>query len=159
MFGVIAQRTGLGALFIDNATILAGKYTGGPAKVSVVSSAFFGTISGSSVANTVSTGALTIPNMKRLGYPGRFAGGVEAAASAGGQITPPIMGAAAFIMAEFLEVPYTTIVIAAIFPALLHYVGVFTVVHLMARRLGLRGLAADMLPKFKPRSGKTAGPM
>lgn len=149
LFGVIAQRTGLGALFIDNATILAGKYTGGPAKVSVVSSAFFGTISGSSVANTVSTGALTIPNMKRLGYPGRFAGGVEAAASAGGQITPPIMGAAAFIMAEFLEVPYTTIVIAAIFPALLHYVGVFTVVHLMARRLGLRGIAADMLPKFK----------
>ncbi|MEM8698128.1 MAG: TRAP transporter fused permease subunit, partial [Pseudomonadota bacterium] len=125
LFGVIAQRTGLGKLFIDNATILAGRYTGGPAKVSVVSSAFFGTISGSSVANTVSTGALTIPIMKRLGYPGHFAGGVEAASSAGGQITPPIMGAAAFIMAEFLEVPYTTIVIAAIFPALLHYVGVF----------------------------------
>ncbi|NDW53804.1 TRAP transporter permease [Aliiroseovarius sp. PrR006] len=148
LFGVIAQRTGLGQLFIDNATILAGRYTGGPAKVSVVSSAFFGTISGSSVANTVSTGALTIPNMKRLGYPGHFAGGVEAAASAGGQITPPIMGAAAFIMAEFLEVPYTTIVIAAIFPALLHYTGVFTVVHLMARRLGLKGMAKDMLPKF-----------
>ena len=148
LFGVIAQRTGLGQLFIDNASILAGRYTGGPAKVSVVSSAFFGTISGSSVANTVSTGALTIPNMKRLGYPGHFAGGVEAAASAGGQITPPIMGAAAFIMAEFLEVPYTTIVIAAIFPALLHYVGVFTVVHLMARRLNLQGLSRDMLPKF-----------
>ncbi|MGD1884455.1 MAG: TRAP transporter permease [Paracoccaceae bacterium] len=148
LFGVIAQRTGLGQLFIDNATILAGRYTGGPAKVSVVSSAFFGTISGSSVANTVSTGALTIPNMKRLGYPGHFAGGVEAAASAGGQITPPIMGAAAFIMAEFLEVPYTTIVIAAIFPALLHYVGVFTVVHLMARRLGLKGLANDALPQL-----------
>lgn len=149
LFGVIAQRTGLGKLFIDNATILAGQYTGGPAKVSVVSSAFFGTISGSSVANTVSTGALTIPNMKRLGYPGHFAGGVEAAASAGGQITPPIMGAAAFIMAEFLELPYTTIIIAAIFPAVLHYVGVFTVVHLMARRLNLQGLAKDMLPKFK----------
>ncbi|MRU14578.1 TRAP transporter permease [Roseovarius sp. A21] len=148
LFGVIAQRTGLGQLFIDNATILAGRYTGGPAKVSVVSSAFFGTISGSSVANTVSTGALTIPNMKRLGYPGHFAGGVEAAASAGGQITPPIMGAAAFIMAEFLEVPYTTIVIAAIFPALLHYVGVFAVVHLMARRLNLQGLAKDKLPQF-----------
>ena len=148
LFGVIAQRTGLGQLFIDNATILAGRYTGGPAKVSVVSSAFFGTISGSSVANTVSTGALTIPNMKRLGYPGHFAGGVEAAASAGGQITPPIMGAAAFIMAEFLEVPYTTIVIAAIFPALLHYVGVFAVVHLMAKRLSLKGLAPDMLPQF-----------
>lgn len=148
LFGVIAQRTGLGQLFIDNATILAGRYTGGPAKVSVVSSAFFGTISGSSVANTVSTGALTIPNMKRLGYPGHFAGGVEAAASAGGQITPPIMGAAAFIMAEFLEVPYTTIVIAAIFPALLHYVGVFTVVHLMARKLNLQGLTKEQLPQL-----------
>ncbi len=149
LFGVIAQRTGLGKLFIDNATILAGRYTGGPAKVSVVSSAFFGTISGSSVANTVSTGALTIPNMKRLGYPGHFAGGVEAAASAGGQITPPIMGAAAFIMAEFLEVPYTTIVIAAIFPALLHYVGVFSVVHLMARKLKLTGMAKDAMPKLR----------
>ena len=148
LFGVIAQRTGLGQLFIDNATILAGRYVGGPAKVSVISSAFFGTISGSSVAKTVSTGALTIPNMKRLGYPGHFAGGVEAASSAGGQITPPIMGAAAFIMAEFLELPYTTIVIAAIFPALLHYVGVFTVVHLMARKLDLRGLARDALPAF-----------
>ena len=148
LFGVIAQRTGLGQLFIDNATILAGRYTGGPAKVSVVSSAFFGTISGSSVANTVSTGSLTIPNMKRLGYPGHFAGGVEAAASAGGQITPPIMGAAAFIMAEFLEVPYTTVVIAAIFPALLHYVGVFSVVHLMARRLNLKGMSKEALPKL-----------
>ena len=148
LFGVIAQKTGLGKLFIDNATILAGRYTGGPAKVSVVSSAFFGTISGSSVANTVSTGALTIPNMKRLGYPGHFAGGVEAASSAGGQITPPIMGAAAFIMAEFLEIPYTTIVIAAIFPALLHYVGVFTVVHLMARKLNLQGISRDMLPRL-----------
>jgi TRAP transporter 4TM/12TM fusion protein len=148
LFGVIAQKTGLGKLFIDNATILAGRYTGGPAKVSVVSSAFFGTISGSSVANTVSTGALTIPNMKRMGYPAHFAGGVEAASSAGGQITPPIMGAAAFIMAEFLEVPYTTIVIAAIFPALLHYVGVFSVVHLMARKLDLKGMSKDMLPKL-----------
>ena len=149
LFGVVAQRTGLGKLFIDNATILAGRYRGGPAKVSVVSSAFFGTISGSSVANTVSTGALTIPNMKRLGYPGHFAGGVEAASSAGGQITPPIMGAAAFIMAEFLELPYTTIVIAAIFPAVLHYLGVFTVVHLMARKLGLEGLPKDALPRLK----------
>ncbi len=149
LFGVVAQRTGLGQLFIDNASILAGRYVGGPAKVSVVSSAFFGTISGSSVANTVSTGALTIPNMKRLGYPGHFAGGVEAASSAGGQITPPIMGAAAFIMAEFLQIPYTTIVIAAIFPALLHYVGVFAVVHLMARKLNLQGVAKDMLPKFR----------
>ena len=149
LFGVVAQRTGLGKLFIDNATILAGRYTGGPAKVSVVASAFFGTISGSATANTVSTGSLTIPNMKRLGYPGHFAGGVEAASSAGGQITPPIMGAAAFIMAEFLEVPYTTIVIAAIVPALMHYIGVFAVVHLMARKLNLKGLAKDALPKLK----------
>ncbi len=149
LFGVIAQKTGLGQLFVDNAMILAGRYTGGPAKVSVISSAFFGTISGSSVANTVSTGALTIPNMKRLGYPAHFAGAVEAASSAGGQITPPIMGAAAFIMAEFLELPYTTIVIAAIVPASLHYVGVFSVVHFTARRLGLTGFAKEALPNLK----------
>jgi TRAP transporter 4TM/12TM fusion protein len=148
LFGVIAQRMGLGQFFIDNAMILAGRYTGGPAKVSVVSSAFFGTISGSSIANTVSTGSLTIPNMKRLGYPGHFAGGVEAASSAGGQITPPIMGAASFIMAEFLEVPYTTIVIAAIMPALMHYIGVMSIVHFQAKRLGLQGYTPDMLPRL-----------
>ena len=108
---------GFGQFFVDIAAVIAGRYTGGLAKVSVVSSAFFGTISGSSIANTVSTGSLTIPNMKRMGYPPHLAGGVEAASSAGGQITPPIMGAAAFVMAEFLEVPYTTIVIAAIVPA------------------------------------------
>ena len=148
LFGVIAQRMGLGQFFIDNAMIIAGRYTGGPAKVSVVSSAFFGTISGSSIANTVSTGSLTIPNMKRMGYPGHFAGGVEAAASAGGQITPPIMGAASFVMAEFLEVPYTTIVIAAIVPALMHYVGVLSIVHLKARRLGLPSYTRDQLPQL-----------
>ena len=148
LFGVVAQRMGLGQFFVDNAMIMAGKYTGGPAKVSVVSSAFFGTISGSSIANTVSTGSLTIPNMKRLGYPGHFAGGVEAAASAGGQITPPIMGAASFLMAEFLEVPYTTIVIAALVPAAMHYVGVMSIVHFTAKRLGLKGYPKDQLPKF-----------
>ncbi|MCB2100340.1 MAG: TRAP transporter permease [Rhodobacterales bacterium] len=148
LFGVIAQRMGLGQFFVDNAMILAGRYTGGPAKVSVVSSAFFGTISGSSIANTVSTGSLTIPNMKRLGYPGHFAGGVEAAASAGGQITPPIMGAASFLMAEFLEVPYTTIVVAAIVPAAMHYVGVMSIVHFEARRLGLQGYPKEMLPNL-----------
>ena len=148
LFGVIAQRMGLGQFFIDNAMILAGRYTGGPAKVSVVSSAFFGTISGSSIANTVSTGSLTIPNMKRMGYPGHFAGGVEAAASAGGQITPPIMGAASFVMAEFLEVPYTTIVIAAIVPALMHYVGVLSIVHLEAKRLNLPSYTRDQLPQL-----------
>ncbi|MCZ6587952.1 MAG: TRAP transporter fused permease subunit, partial [Alphaproteobacteria bacterium] len=148
LFGIVAQRMGLGQFFIDNAMVVAGKYTGGPAKVSVVSSAFFGTISGSSIANTVSTGSLTIPNMKRLGYPGHFAGGVEAASSAGGQITPPIMGAASFLMAEFLEVPYTTIVIAAIVPASMHYIGVLSIVHFTAKRLGLKGYAKDQLPKF-----------
>jgi len=148
LFGTVAQRMGLGQFFIDLALVAAGRYTGGPAKVSVISSAFFGTISGSSVANTVSTGSLTIPNMKRMGYPGHFAGGVEAAASAGGQITPPIMGAAAFIMAEFLEVSYATIVIAAAVPALMHYLGVLTIVHFEARRLGLEGYAPEELPRL-----------
>ena len=148
LFGVVAQRMGLGQFFVDKAMILAGRYTGGPAKVSVVSSAFFGTISGSSIANTVSTGSLTIPNMKRMGYAGHFAGGVEAAASAGGQITPPIMGAASFLMAEFLEVPYTTIVIAALVPATMHYIGVLSIVHFTARRLGLSGYPKDQLPVF-----------
>ncbi len=148
LFGVVAQRMGLGQFFVDNAMIVAGRYTGGPAKVSVVSSAFFGTISGSSIANTVSTGSLTIPNMKRMGYPGHFAGGVEAASSAGGQITPPIMGAASFLMAEFLEVPYTTIVIAAIVPATMHYIGVLSIVHFTAKRLGLKGYPKEQLPQF-----------
>ncbi|MDT8326724.1 MAG: TRAP transporter fused permease subunit [Roseovarius sp.] len=148
LFGVVAQRMGLGQFFIDNAMMLAGRYTGGPAKVSVVSSAFFGTISGSSIANTVSTGSLTIPNMKKMGYPGHFAAGVEAASSAGGQITPPIMGAASFLMAEYLEVPYTTIVIAAIVPALMHYIGVISIVHFTARRLGLTAYAKEDLPRF-----------
>jgi len=148
LFGIVAQRMGLGQFFIDNAMILAGRYTGGPAKVSVISSAFFGTISGSSIANTVSTGSLTIPNMKRLGYPGHFAGGVEAASSAGGQITPPIMGAAAFVMAEFLEVPYTTIVVAAIVPAMMHYIGVLSIVHLQAKKLHLRSYTKEELPQL-----------
>ncbi|GMQ76878.1 MAG: TRAP transporter permease [Gammaproteobacteria bacterium] len=148
LFGVLAQRMGLGQFFVDMATVIAGRYVGGQAKVSVVSSAFFGTISGSSIANTVSTGSLTIPNMKRMGYPGHLAGGVEAAASAGGQITPPIMGAAAFVMAEFLEVPYTTIVIAATVPAAMHYVGVLCMVHFQAKRLGLKGVPKEEIPKL-----------
>jgi TRAP transporter 4TM/12TM fusion protein len=148
LFGVLAQRMGLGQFFVDIATVVAGRYTGGLAKVSVVSSAFFGTISGSSIANTVSTGSLTIPNMKKMGYPGHLAGGVEAAASAGGQITPPIMGAAAFVMAEFLEVPYTTIVVAAIVPAFMHYIAVLCIVHFQARRLGLKGLPKEEIPKL-----------
>jgi TRAP transporter 4TM/12TM fusion protein len=148
LFGVLAQRMGLGQFFVDIATVIAGRHTGGLAKVSVVSSALFGTISGSSIANTVSTGSLTIPNMKRMGYPGHFAGGVEAAASAGGQITPPIMGAAAFVMAEFLEVPYTTVVLAAIVPAAMHYIGVLSIVHFEAKRLGLKGIPAEEIPRL-----------
>jgi TRAP transporter 4TM/12TM fusion protein len=148
LFGIVAQRMGLGQFFVDIAQVIAGRYTGGPAKVSVISSAFFGTISGSSIANTVSTGSLTIPNMKRMGYPGHFAGGVEAAASAGGQITPPIMGAASFLMAEILEVPYSQIVIAAIVPAAMHYLGVLSIVHLKAKQLGLSGTPKDQLPKL-----------
>lgn len=148
LFGVLAQRMGLGQFFIDIATVVAGRFTGGLAKVSIVSSALFGTISGSSIANTVSTGSLTIPNMKRNGYPAQFAAAVESAASAGGQITPPIMGAAAFVMAEFLEVPYTTIALAALVPALMHYVGIFSIVHFTAKRLNLRGVPRKDVPKL-----------
>lgn len=147
LFGTVAQRMGLGKLFVDLSTCAAGRFVGGPAKVSVVSSALFGTISGSSVANVVSTGSLTIPNMKRLGYQPHFAGGVEAAASAGGQVTPPIMGAAAFIMAEFLQMPYTQIAIAAAVPAFMHYLGVMTIVHFEAKRLGLEAMPAESVPR------------
>ena len=148
LFGIVAQRMGLGQFFVNIATVLAGRYTGGLAKVSVVSSAFFGTISGSSIANTVSTGSLTIPNMKKMGYPAHLAGAVEAASSAGGQITPPIMGAAAFVMAEFLEVSYTTILLAAMVPAAMHYLGVFTIVHFHAKRLGLKGVPVEDIPRL-----------
>lgn len=146
VFGTIATRMGLGQFFIDIAQCLAGRYAGGPAKVSVVSSGLFGTINGSSIANTVTTGALTIPAMKRIGYKPHFAGAVEAASSTGGQVTPPIMGAAAFVMVEFLEIPYTTIITAAAVPAAMHYLGVLTIVHLEAKRLGLRGLRPDEMP-------------
>lgn len=148
LFGVLANRVGAGQLFIDLASCLAGRYAGGPAKVSVFSSALFGMISGSSIANTVTTGALTIPAMKRIGYRPHFAAAVEATSSTGGQITPPIMGAAAFIMIEFLEMPYRTILLAATVPALMHYLGIFTMVHLEAKRLGLRGLRPDEMPRF-----------
>ncbi|MDE0994757.1 MAG: TRAP transporter fused permease subunit, partial [Rhodospirillales bacterium] len=148
LFGVIATRIGLGQLFIDMAYCAAGKYSGGPAKVSVLSSAMFGMISGSSIANTVTTGSLTIPAMKKIGYKAHFAAAVEAAASTGGQITPPIMGAAAFIMIEYLELPLRTILTAAIVPAALHFFAVIIMVHLEAKRLGLRGLRADELPNF-----------
>ena len=148
LFGVLATRIGLGQLFIDMAMVIAGRYSGGPAKVAIFSSAFMGTISGSSIANTVTTGALTIPAMKKVGYPAHFAGAVEATSSTGGQITPPILGAAAFIMVEYLEIPLRDILAAALFPALLHYFGIFIMVHLEAKKLGLRGLRTEELPKL-----------
>ena len=148
LFGVLATRIGLGQLFIDLAMVVAGRYSGGPAKVAIFSSAFMGTISGSSIANTVTTGALTIPAMKRIGYPPHFSGAVEATSSTGGQITPPILGAAAFIMVEYLEIPLRDVLAAALFPALLHYFGIFVMVHLEAKKLGLRGLRGEELPKM-----------
>ncbi|WP_415184700.1 TRAP transporter permease [Phaeovulum sp.] len=146
LFGVMATKIGLGQLFIDLASALAGRYAGGPAKVAVLSSAMLGSISGSSIANTVTTGALTIPAMIRIGYPRHFAAAVEAAASTGGQITPPVMGAVAFLMIEYLGLPLTTILTAALVPAFMHFFGVLVQVHLEARRLGLRGLSRDELP-------------
>ena len=146
LFGVLATAIGLGQLFIDIASSIAGRYAGGPAKVSVFASAMFGMLSGSSVANAVTVGSLTIPAMIRLGYPRHFAGGVEAASSTGGQITPPIMGAAAFLMIEFLNLPYSTIIIAAIVPAFMHFFGVFMQVHFEAKNKGLRGLTKEELP-------------
>ena len=146
LFGVMATRIGLGQLFIDLASALAGRFAGGPAKVSVVSSAMLGSISGSSIANTVTTGSLTIPAMIRIGYPRHFAAAVEAASSTGGQITPPVMGAVAFLMIEYLGVPLTTILTAALVPAFMHFFGVLVQVHLEARRRGLRGMTKDELP-------------
>lgn len=146
LFGVMAQRIGLGQLFIDLATALTGRFAGGPAKVSVVSSALLGTISGSSIANTVTTGALTIPAMIKIGFQRHFAAAVEAASSTGGQITPPVMGAVAFLMVEYLGIPLRTILIAAIVPAFMHFFGVLVQVHLEAKRLGIRGLTKEELP-------------
>ncbi|MBE2241769.1 MAG: TRAP transporter permease [Burkholderiaceae bacterium] len=149
LFGVLATRIGLGQLFLDIASTVAGRFAGGPAKVSVFGSAMFGMLSGSSVANAVTVGSLTIPAMIRVGYPRHFAAGVEAAASTGGQITPPIMGAAAFLMVEFLAVPYQTIILAAIVPAFMHFYGVFMQVHFEAKRRGLRGLTEAEMPRLR----------
>ncbi|MCS0503657.1 TRAP transporter permease [Ancylobacter mangrovi] len=149
LFGVFATRIGLGQLFLDCAAWVAGRYAGGPAKVSIFGSALFGMISGSSVANTVTVGSLTIPAMVRLGYKRHFAAAVEATASTGGQITPPIMGAAAFLMIEFLNLPYTTIILAAVVPAFMHFFGVLVQVHFEAKRNGLRGLEPHEMPDVK----------
>jgi len=149
LFGVMATRIGLGQLFLDVASSIAGRYAGGPAKVSVFGSALFGMLSGSSVANAVTVGSLTIPAMIRVGYKKHFAAAVEAASSTGGQITPPVLGAAAFLMIEFLNVPYQTIIAASIVPAFMHFFGVFMQVHFEAKRYGLRGLTEEEMPRLR----------
>lgn len=149
LFGVMATRIGLGQLFLDVASTVAGRYAGGPAKVSVFGSALFGMLSGSSVANAVTVGSLTIPAMIRVGYKKHFAAAVEAASSTGGQITPPVLGAAAFLMIEFLNVPYQTIIAASVVPAFMHFFGVFMQVHFEAKRYGLRGLTEEEMPKLR----------
>jgi len=150
LFGSFLEQTGMGRFIIDLSMALAGGSTGGPAKVAVLSSGLMGSISGSSVANVCTTGMFTIPLMKSVGYKPYFAGAVEAVASTGGQIMPPVMGAAAFIMAEFLGVPYIHVALAAVVPALLYYFAVIVQVHLEATRLGLKGLPREKLPKIMP---------
>lgn len=149
LFGAYLEATGLGKFFIDLANAIAGWAAGGPAKVAVLSSGLMGTVSGSSVGNVAGTGSFTIPMMKKLGYRPAFAGAVEAAASTGGQLMPPVMGAAAFLMAEFVGVPYFDVVKAAVIPAMLYYIGVWLGVHYEAKKFGLKGTPRDQLPKFK----------
>ena len=149
IFGAFLERTGISTFFINLANCVAGASAGGPAKVAVISSALCGMVSGSSVGNTVTTGSVTIPMMKRTGYKSEFAGAVEAAASTGGQIMPPIMGAAAFLMAEYMGIPYGQVALRAVLPAVLYFVGIYMSVHLEAKKLGLRGMSRDQLPKAK----------
>ena len=150
IFGAFLERTGVADFFINIANALVGRFSGGPAKVAVVASALEGMVSGSSVANTVGSGAVTIPLMKKTGYKPEFAAAAEASASTGGQIMPPIMGAAAFLMAETVGVPYSNIVVRAILPAILYFAGVFIAVHLEAKKEGLRGLTKEELPRLIP---------
>jgi len=146
LFGAFLEKTGIGAFFIELANAISGRAVGGPAKVSVLASVFYSLLSGSSVANTVASGTFTIPMMKRMGYKTNFAGGVEAAASTGGQLMPPIMGAAAFLMAEITGIPYAQIALAALIPAILYFVCIFASVHFEAKRMGLRGLPPELIP-------------
>ena len=146
IFGAFLERTGIAAFFIDLANSLVGRFSGGPAKVAVISSALCGMVSGSSVGNTVTTGSVTIPMMKKTGYKPEFAGAVEAAASTGGQIMPPIMGAAAFLMAEYMNVTYGEVALRAILPAVLYFTGIFIAVHLEAKKLRLSGIPKEELP-------------
>ena len=149
IFGAFLERTGIAGFFIDIANCIAGASSGGPAKVAVISSALCGMVSGSSVGNTVTTGSVTIPMMKKTGYKPEFAGAVEAAASTGGQIMPPIRGAAAFLMAEYMDVKYGQVALWAILPAVLYFAGIFMSVHLEAKKLGLQGVSRSELPKFR----------
>ena len=148
IFASFLEQSGIGAFFVDLANSIAGKSTGGPAKVAVISSAMEGMYSGSSVANTVGSGSVTIPTMKRCGYKPEFAAAVEAAASTGGQIMPPIMGAAAFLMTEYTGLPYAKIATAAILPAVLYFTGIFMMIHFEAKKLGLKGLPKEAIPNF-----------
>jgi len=150
IFGAFLERTGIADFFIQIANAVVGGFSGGPAKVAVVASAMEGMVSGSSVANTVGSGSVTIPLMKKTGYKPEFAAAAEASASTGGQIMPPIMGAAAFLMADYVGVPYSNIVVRAILPAVLYFLGIFIAVHLEAKKEGLRGLSREELPKFLP---------
>ena len=149
IFGAFLERTGIANFFISFANRIAGWSSGGPAKVAVISSALCGMVSGSSVGNTVTTGSFTIPMMKKTGYKPEFAGAVEAAASTGGQIMPPIMGAAAFLMAEYMKLPYAQVAVKAILPALLYFTGIFIAVHLEAKKLGLKGVPREELPAWR----------
>ena len=150
IFGAFLERTGIADFFINISNALVGGFSGGPAKVAVVVSAMEGMVSGSSVANTVGSGSVTIPLMKKTGYEPEFAAAAEASASTGGQIMPPIMGAAAFLMADYVQLPYGQIVLKAILPAVLYFAGIFISVHLEAKKLGLRGLSTEELPRFRP---------
>ena len=149
IFGAFLEKTGVSAFFINLANSLTGRFAGGPAKVAVISSALCGMVSGSSVGNTVTTGSVTIPMMKKTGYRAEFAGAVEAAASTGGQIMPPIMGAAAFLMSEYMGIPYGQVALKAILPAVLYFTGIYIAVHLEAKKLGLKGIPKEELPRFK----------
>lgn len=148
IFGAFLERTGVADFFIQASNAVVGGFSGGPAKVAVVASALEGMVSGSSVANTVGSGSVTIPMMKRTGYKPEFAAATEAAASTGGQIMPPIMGAAAFLMADYVGIPYSSIIVKAILPAILYFTGIFITVHLEAKKLGLRGIPREELPKL-----------
>ena len=149
IFGAFLERTGISNFFINLANSIAGASSGGPAKVAVISSALCGMVSGSSVGNTVTTGSVTIPMMKKTGYKPEFAGAVEAAASTGGQIMPPIMGAAAFLMAEYMGIPYGQVALKAILPAVLYFTGIYIAVHLEAKKLGLKGIPRNELPRLR----------